>query len=66
MAKDTLPRNHLRRLHYLPDRAVLTELIAQAAIPPSIRAQISHWAEALVTDLRRDGRPGLMEVFLEE
>ena len=61
-----LSRQHMRRLHCLPDRAVLDELVAQAAIEPEMCAEISRRAETLVSDLRRAGNPGLMEVFLEE
>lgn len=59
-------RQHMRRLHCLPDRAVLDELIAQAALSRELCADISAQAETLVIALRREGRPGLMEVFLEE
>ncbi len=66
MTADASPRHHIHRLHCLPEREVLDELVGQAAIPSALCAAISSRAETLVADLRREGRPGLMEVFLEE
>ena len=66
MNSEPRARHHLRRLHSMSDRAVLDELHDREAIAPELCADIARHAEALVTDLRCEGRPGLMEVFLEE
>lgn len=50
----------------LSEREVLDRLMADAAIPPACRAEISRQAAELVEALRRKGRHGLMEVFLGE
>ena len=63
---DPLSQPRFERLHGQPDREILDQLIGQAAIAPGLSAEISQDAEALVEELRRQGRPGLMEVFLEE
>jgi len=45
---------------------VLDRLIAEAAISPASCAEISRRAAEPIEVLGREGRPGLMEVFLEE
>ncbi|MFP7671760.1 bifunctional proline dehydrogenase/L-glutamate gamma-semialdehyde dehydrogenase PutA [Marivita sp. S0852] len=51
---------------YADEQNVLAELRATAALSGSDRTQITQHAAQLVTDIRNDARPGLMEVFLSE
>ena len=49
-----------------PEAALLTRLIAAANLGPIDRARIAASGADLVTKIRADVRPGLMEVFLAE
>jgi RHH-type proline utilization regulon transcriptional repressor/proline dehydrogenase/delta 1-pyrroline-5-carboxylate dehydrogenase len=56
----------IARAHRRSERELLDSLIAGAAIEPARCAEIARQAVELVELLRREGHPGLMEVFLEE
>jgi RHH-type transcriptional regulator, proline utilization regulon repressor / proline dehydrogenase / delta 1-pyrroline-5-carboxylate dehydrogenase len=49
-----------------PEGPLLSRLIAGADLPPEARARIAIAGATLVTRIRADVRPGLMEVFLAE
>ncbi|MCP5191178.1 MAG: bifunctional proline dehydrogenase/L-glutamate gamma-semialdehyde dehydrogenase PutA [Pseudomonadales bacterium] len=66
MASGELPREVIAQSYLRSEREVLERLIAEAAIPPARCAEISRRAAELIGALREEGRPGLMEVFLEE
>uniref|UniRef100_UPI003513A0B0 proline dehydrogenase family protein n=1 Tax=Cognatishimia sp. TaxID=2211648 RepID=UPI003513A0B0 len=51
---------------YAPETDVLEMLIAQADLDSAARAEIGTLAEDLVTQIRGNSKPGLMEVFLAE
>ncbi len=48
------------------EEALVRRLCAEAALAPDDRARISAAGAELVRRIRRDVRPGLMEVFLAE
>jgi len=53
--------------HYLaPEQSVITQLIVDADISAQIRQNISSQAAQLVSDVRRQGKPSMMEKFLAE
>ena len=64
--------NHIRfygfddRNKFASDQSVLDRLIADAGITPTQRAEITEAATTLITRLRRETRPSLMEQFLGE
>ena len=49
-----------------PEAALITSLIAEAALSPADRARISAAGAGLVARIRASVKPGLMEVFLAE
>ena len=59
-------RQAVRAWHRADEAVVLKQLVSEAAISGETRAAMSRRAEELIIALRRDGRPGLMESFLEE
>jgi RHH-type proline utilization regulon transcriptional repressor/proline dehydrogenase/delta 1-pyrroline-5-carboxylate dehydrogenase len=65
MALDTL-RHQIDAKTYADPADVLDHLVAQAALSPDARAQISANAAGLVRAIRGTTAPGLMEVFLAE
>ena len=59
-------RIQIRDLHRSDDAKVLTALIKAAEPSPELRARTRARAVDLVKSIRKDGNPGLMEVFLAE
>lgn len=59
-------RLDIRQLHSFDEAAVLSNLQDQTAIPLETHDRIHARACVLVENIRNDGRPGLMEVFLAE
>ena len=59
-------RSEIRVLHLHDEDQLLLKLQQEAAISPSLRHAACARATALVTALREDEAPGLMEVFLAE
>ena len=66
MTSVDLSRDMIAQLYRLSERDVLERLTGEAAIPPARCAEISRCAADLIEALRREGSPGLMEVFLKE
>ncbi|CUH85244.1 bifunctional proline dehydrogenase/L-glutamate gamma-semialdehyde dehydrogenase PutA [Thalassovita mediterranea] len=59
-------RQNLRRNHLRDEHAVLGDLTTHHAPGAAARAVIKNRATALVSSIRNDSDPGLMEVFLAE
>lgn len=59
-------RDIIRTRHNADEKAVLSELAADAAITLTQRSAISAQATTLIENMRTDDQPGLMEVFLAE
>jgi RHH-type proline utilization regulon transcriptional repressor/proline dehydrogenase/delta 1-pyrroline-5-carboxylate dehydrogenase len=59
-------RHNIRATHLSNERDVAMDLQAASGITPADRRRISEYAEKLVTGIRADSDPGLMEVFLSE
>ena len=59
-------RRAMRDAHVRDEHAVLADLTARADLAEAFHKAASKRAEALVTAIREDASPGLMEVFLAE
>ncbi len=59
-------REKIRELHLADEQQVLSDLVKSYAPSIETRAQITEKSISLVKDIREDGNPGLMEVFLAE
>jgi len=59
-------RHQIRAAHIADEAALIADLAAAHAPAPAARAAISTSAADLVTAIRNDSKPGLMEVFLAE
>lgn len=59
-------RDILRGQYFADESQILTQLVEQAQISSSARANARQMATDLVTAIRKDDAPGLMEVFLAE
>lgn len=59
-------RTSIQQAHRAEERDIITGLMAEAAISEATRADIASDAAKLVSAIRTDEAPGLMEVFLAE
>ena len=59
-------RQKIRDLHRAAEGPVLRDLVALADLSPARRQAIVSRAKHLITDIRGDSNPGIMEVFLSE
>ncbi len=59
-------RARMRRDHHAPEDALLARLMDETPLEPAVRQAAVARAAALVTEIREDDSPGLMEVFLAE
>ncbi|NNK78135.1 MAG: bifunctional proline dehydrogenase/L-glutamate gamma-semialdehyde dehydrogenase PutA [Litoreibacter sp.] len=59
-------RAAIRAAHLMPAQACIEDLVAGAAISLVTRKAAGSRAAALVRDIRDEGKPGIMEVFLAE
>ena len=66
MTELSVLRQAIRADHLADESDLLSRLAADFAPAPELRRRISARAEALVTTIRADGRPGTMEAFLAE
>ena len=66
MDKLSLHRRDIQQLHLAEDSVVIQALIDQAKISKTEREAFSRRAVKMVSDIRADDNPGLMELFLAE
>ena len=66
MDKLSLHRRDIQQLHLAEDSVVIQALIDQAKISKTEREAFSQRAVKMVSDIREDDNPGLMELFLAE
>lgn len=59
-------RERIRNLHMADERIILKELAEKHGLSECDRKQISTQAAVLISQIRKTGNPGLMEVFLAE
>lgn len=59
-------RHKIQQAHRAEERDIIADLTAEAAIPEVVRSDIASDAAKLVSAIRTDEAPGLMEVFLAE
>ena len=59
-------RQKIRASHKIDEAQLINHLVTEAKIKPSEHAEIFSAATKLVSDIRADDKPGLMEVFLAE
>ena len=59
-------RERIRNLHMADERIILKELTEKHGLSECDRKQISTQAAVLISQIRKTGNPGLMEVFLAE
>lgn len=59
-------RDLIQHAHRADERELITGLIAEAEISPEVRKGIADDAAKLVSAIRTDEDPGLMEIFLAE
>jgi RHH-type proline utilization regulon transcriptional repressor/proline dehydrogenase/delta 1-pyrroline-5-carboxylate dehydrogenase len=59
-------RTTIRATHLSKEQDIARKLLEASGITPGDRNRISGYAEKLVTGIRTDSDPGLMEIFLSE
>lgn len=59
-------RTDIRAAHLINEEVLLASLSASSQISDATRAQIVQRATKLITDIRNDDNPALLEVFLAE
>lgn len=59
-------REEIQKLHRADENEIISALKAEADLSDQVRAKIAQEAAKLVTAIRTDEAPGLMEVFLAE
>lgn len=62
----TAIREDIQRLHRADENKIISDLKAEADLNDDVRSKIAAEAAKLVTAIRTDEAPGLMEVFLAE
>ena len=65
LARKTI-REAIRKSHLLQDSSLIDSIFSTTGITPQLRAQFCEDAASLITRIRNDNNPGLMEVFLAE
>ncbi|MCP1200742.1 bifunctional proline dehydrogenase/L-glutamate gamma-semialdehyde dehydrogenase PutA [Notoacmeibacter sp. MSK16QG-6] len=66
MAKKTVHLSDIEAMKFAPETALIEDLCAYVDLAGTDREAIRSHATELVSKIRKDGRPGLMEIFLAE